>query len=332
MILKENFYIIFFFIILNILLYFLKDNFYQKFLPLDKPHNRKIHKNPVLINGGFIFYVNIFFLIIISNFKSEIFGNFNENKIIFLLSITFFFLLGLFDDKVNLKGNIKLLLMIILIFFFLNSNKIFLISELKFSFYENSINLGSFSIFFTILCISLFINSFNMFDGINLQSGFYSLTFFAFFIIKNYNFFFCLILILPHIFFLLKNFKNKSFLGDGGCYILSFTIGLFIIDMYNQDNIKSDQIFLLMLIPGIDMFRLFLFRIYHKKNPFSADKNHLHHILLERLNSFKTFIIIYLINLYNFISVYLEFNSVLTLIISLTIYLAIVSKKIKLNI
>lgn len=102
--------------------------------------------------------------------------------------------------------------------------------------------------------------------------------------------------------------------------------------MYNQDNIKSDQIFLLMLIPGIDMFRLFLFRIFHKRNPFSADKNHMHHILLERLNSFKTFIIIYFINLFNFISVYIEFNTILTLIISLTIYFAIITKKIKLNI
>ena len=49
----------------------------------------------------------------------------------------------------------------------------------------------------------------------------------------------------------LKNYKGKSFLGDGGCYILSFTISLFIIDLYNQDNIKSDQIFLLMLIKNM---------------------------------------------------------------------------------
>ena len=121
-------------------------------------------------------------------------------------------------------------------------------------------------------------------------------------------------------------------MGDGGCYILSFIISLFVIGLYNEGNIKSDQIFLLMLIPGIDMFRLFLVRIYNKKNPFSADKNHLHHILLKKLSSFKTFAVIYLVNLMNFISVYFEFNTLITLVISLTLYIIIITKKIKSNI
>ena len=38
-----------------------------------------------------------------------------------------------------------------------------------------------------------------------------------------------------------------------------------------------------MCIPGLDMFRLFLERIYFKKNPFKGDNNHLHHILLKKL-------------------------------------------------
>ena len=36
-----------------------------------------------------------------------------------------------------------------------------------------------------------------------------------------------------------------------------------------------------MCIPGLDMFRLFLFRITNGQNPFNADNNHIHHILLE---------------------------------------------------
>ena len=36
-----------------------------------------------------------------------------------------------------------------------------------------------------------------------------------------------------------------------------------------------------MCIPGLDMFRLFLFRIMKGQNPFKADNNHIHHILLE---------------------------------------------------
>ena len=138
---------------------------------------------------------------------------------------------------------------------------------------------------------------------------------------------FCSILVFTHIVFLLKNYKDESFLGDGGCYILSFTIGLFIINFYNQGGIKSDQIFLLMLIPGVDMLRLFIIRIYNRKNPFSGDRNHLHHFLLKRFGDFKTFIIIYFINLINFVSVGLNLNTIITLIFSLSVYLILIFKK-----
>ena len=99
------------------------------------------------------------------------------------------------------------------------------------------------------------------------------------------------------ILFMFKNFQSKSFLGDNGCYILSFIIGIFIIDIYKFEKIYSDQIFLLMMIPGIDMLRLFIIRILNKKNPFSGDKNHLHHILLRRFNQISVFKILFIIKL-----------------------------------
>ena len=37
-----------------------------------------------------------------------------------------------------------------------------------------------------------------------------------------------------------------------------------------------------MFLPGIDMIRLFFIRIKNKKNPFSPDRNHLHHKLLKK--------------------------------------------------
>jgi len=164
MALKENIYLIILFLSLNIFLYILKNNFYSKFLPIDKPHGRKIHINPVVINGGFIFFVNIIIFLIVTKFQYKIFENFNDDKIIFIFFLTIIFFLGLLDDKINLNGSLKLILLIALIYFFLINYKIFWITELKFSFSTKSINLGWFSIYFTILCISLFINSFNMFD------------------------------------------------------------------------------------------------------------------------------------------------------------------------
>ena len=98
---------------------------------------------------------------------------------------------------------------------------------------------------------------------------------FDYFIISN----FILVLSLTLIF----NLKNKIFLGNNGAYLISFFIGVFLIKLYNQSlssiEFGSDRIFLMLMIPGIDMLDCSFFRILNKKNPLSRDQNHLHHYL-----------------------------------------------------
>ena len=69
------------------------------------------------------------------------------------------------------------------------------------------------------------------------------------------------------------NYKNKIFLGDSGAFILSGIIGFILIDQYqNEENFfSSDEIFVILMVPGIDMLRLFISRIYKKQNPFFGD-------------------------------------------------------------
>ncbi len=114
-----------------------------------------------------------------------------------------------------------------------------------------------------------------MFDGINLQVGLYALFIFLFFILNDFNKVFFISLSIGIIFFLILNFKSESFLGDGGSYLLSFLIGYFFIKMYNFEYILfADQVALFMLLPGLDLMRLFITRIIKKRHPFSADRNH----------------------------------------------------------
>ena len=123
-----------------------------------------------------------------------------------------------------------------------------------------------------------------MFDGINLQSGLYSIYIFIIFFYFSENFLFLIILI-PLVAFLYFNFKNKIFLGNSGSYLIGFLISYFTIKMFNNfNNIFSDEIFLLMLMPGFDMLRLFIFRLLNKKNPFVSDNNHFHHLLYSNYN------------------------------------------------
>ena len=132
----------------------------------------------------------LFILInILGNVELIIFSkNYTEN--FFLFSTIIFFLLGFVDDKTFFNPNLKLLIIILILSSFLYLNKYFVIEFLSFSFMDEAIYLGKYSYLFTILCLSLFINAFNMYDGINLQSGSYSLLFFIFFILNSHNIFF----------------------------------------------------------------------------------------------------------------------------------------------
>ena len=63
-----------------------------------------------------------------------------------------------------------------------------------------------------------------------------------------------------------------------------------------------------MLIPGFDLIRLFLIRIFNKKNPLNSDRNHLHHILIARYSLEKTILIILSLISFPIILDYLNIN------------------------
>jgi UDP-N-acetylmuramyl pentapeptide phosphotransferase/UDP-N-acetylglucosamine-1-phosphate transferase len=158
------------------------------------------------------------------------------------------------------------------------------VSRISFSFSKDLFYLQPYEIFFTILCFLLFMNAFNMYDGINLQSGLYTIYIFIIFFIFTANYFFLIVLI-PLVTFLYLNSKNKIFLGNSGSYLIGFLISYFIIKIFNNfNNITSDKIFLLMLMPGFDMLRLFVVRLLKKKNPFAPDNDHFHHLLSSNYN------------------------------------------------
>ena len=41
---------------------------------------------------------------------------------------------------------------------------------------------------------------------------------------------------------------------------------------------------MILLIPGLELIRVFFIRLINKKNPFKGNKNHLHHYLIEKTN------------------------------------------------
>lgn len=299
----------------------------------DVPNKRKIHNTKTPLIGGIIFFINLIFFLLI--FQLDINYQYNDYKIIleneeiylyFIFSLIIF-LIGLIDDKIDLNPYFKLFLLGLSIFIFLTLCSSALITEVKFSFIDKTIYLGEFSYFFTTLSFLLFINSSNMFDGINLQSGIFFLIFSITLILLGVINFFILLIIVSLISFLILNLKGKVFMGDNGIFLYSFTLGFLSIKVYNLQIIDNVEIiFILMMVPGIDMLRLFISRIYNKKSPFRPDNFHIHHILLKKFGYFKTILILCLLIIIPLILFLLNLNSIIVIIIYSIFYVIFLSK------
>ena len=305
-------------------------NFYSKIVKIlnvfDYPDkNRKRQKEKVPITGGLLIFFNYILLILLNElFRLSLFNYLDISSLdfvaIFIVVPSIFYLIGLYDDKYDLNPFSKFLISIVLFYIIIQLNNNFLINKIIVNSLNINISITGLSIFISILCYLLFQHAFNMFDGINLQIGFYSLFFLIFlFYLTKINFF--VLLILPFLFFLVLNFKNKSYMGDSGCYFISYLISINCVFFYNNERILSEEIFLLMMIPGIDMFRLFILRLYKKRSPFSPDRNHLHHYLTLKLSYLSANLISMILIIFPMIIFLISQIFVTTTILTILIYL-----------
>ena len=266
----------------------------------DKPDYRKIHKKPISQVGGFIFFINIFIFFLL-NILDIINFNFNYSpRLVFVgfLSYLLIFLLGYLDDRFDINPYLKTILLVILIVSTVSADQSIQIYRLIFSF-DSKVYLGSLSILFTVFCIFIFLNAFNMFDGINCQASLFIFSIILFLFLKNVNLYLLAPIIVSNFFFLLYNFKNRIYLGNNGSYSISYLLSLLIIFEYNnlKINIYADDIVLLLFIPIIDLLRLFILRIFYGRSPFRPDNNHIHHLITKKFSYYVSVVTIAALNI-----------------------------------
>ena len=269
----------------------------------DKPDKHlKKHKSNVPLLGGAIIIINLIIFFILSVIFESPFENFifskKEYTSIFLL-IVGFFLLGIYDDKYKLNPDKKFIISIIFSILALALNKNLIIENFNLSFYNKTIILNEFSFFFTLFCIVILINALNFYDGINGQSLIFFILVFSYLALKSPLQMFYIILIFICIFILFLNLQNKTFLGDGGVYLLGSILTTLLIYEYNSfKTIKfADEIFLLLILPGLDLLRLTIMRIMDGKNAFYGDRNHIHHILIKKFSLVSSNIILMILSI-----------------------------------
>lgn len=292
----------------------------------DEPDaSRKLHLKKTPLIGGVIIFYNLIFLFILFIFNPDILDSTyfasNRNLISFFLISIFLFLIGFYDDKYVLSPNTKLFTISLAVLLTLLIDTSIIITEINFSFTDRIFYLKEFSTFFTVLCFLLFINAFNMFDGINLQSGLYAFLIFFIFLFKGILYSVCIVFIISIFFFLILNYRNKTFLGDGGTYILSYIISYLFIKSYNLSNsFYTDEIFLIMIIPGLELIRLATQRLFIRQHPFKADRKHIHHLMINVFGYNKTLLFIQILIFIPLMLDYFLLPTFITIIISTIFY------------
>ena len=299
----------------------------------DKPDKvLKKHKVSTPLLGGLILILNLI-LIIIFNFlfNYDLFkGNFSLRAICSIVFfVTSFFFLGLIDDKYGLMPEKKIILSILFSIIILTLNDDLILSDIRISFYKNPIFLNNFSYFFTIFCIIILINSINFYDGINGQSIIFFTICFSYLAYRSQINIFYILVILILLILLILNLRGKIFMGDNGIYLLGSILITSLIYEYNyfESIIFVDEIFFLLIIPGFDLVRLTVTRVYNGKNAFYGDRNHIHHLLIKKYSLLRTNLILLLLTLLPIFSYSLiRINFFVVLILITIIYVSLIFK------
>jgi UDP-GlcNAc:undecaprenyl-phosphate GlcNAc-1-phosphate transferase len=97
------------------------------------------------------------------------------------------------------------------------------------------------------------------------------------------------------------------------------------LNSQRDNSITSISYLSLVLIPILDMIRLFCLRLYSRKSPFEKDLNHFHHIILQKSNLFFTISIYLLLSFLPFILVvYNYLDPVFAIIIQITSFFGLI--------
>jgi len=301
---------------------------------LDRPDRiRKLHKKPTPLLGGIMAFSS--FLVI--NLYIIFLNDLNKTSFIIFACCLSCLLLGLIDDVKKISYRYKFIILII-IFLFVSFDRNLQINKIYFSTFNKELYLNYLSIPFTILCLLLLTNAINLIDGIDGLCILISIIFITWLISTFQNIellYIVMIISLIYIFYL--NLKKNIFLGDSGSLFLGCLIGLNIILNYSKEiskiNFPVENIFIVLMLPGLDMLRVFGIRLINKKNPFSPDRMHLHHLLLNRNIQLSKILMIYffliitpiVINqfLYNF-----QIIIIFTYILLYSIFVTLLKKKI----
>jgi UDP-GlcNAc:undecaprenyl-phosphate/decaprenyl-phosphate GlcNAc-1-phosphate transferase len=263
----------------------------------DMPDARKIHMVAITPLGGIgIFAGFVFGCLLTINFK------YSSEFQYFIAATMVIFFLGLKDDILVLSPIKKFIGQVLAAFLIIYYGRIQIRSMHGFFGIHELPEM--FSLLISYFSVIVIINSFNLIDGVDGLAATLGLMSSALFGIYFLNagmepyyvlaFSLCGSLLA----FLIFNFQPaKIFMGDTGSLLIGAINAILVLKFIDPgDGVESVNPitsspaigFTILMIPLLDTLRVFAIRIFKRRSPFSPDRNHIHHLLLDKGLSHRT--------------------------------------------
>jgi len=251
---------------------------------VDHPEARRVNKKVMPRMGGLAIYLGFVLAVLI-------FAELDKVFVGILLGSVVIVSLGAVDDVLGLKAWIKFIFQLIAAAIpVLFGLKIDFLSNIFKVGGEHYIQLGFWSVPLTIIWIAAISNAVNFIDGLDgLACGVSTISSLSIFIILVQLGDPAMALVMAAlagacIGFLPYNFNPaKIFMGDSGALFLGYILATVSINgMFKWYTVVSFAVpFLVLGMPIIELTTSSIRRICHGKSPFSADRKHIHHRLLD---------------------------------------------------
>lgn len=314
-------------------------------------NHRSSHKIEVPSFGGVAFFLVLILIIsILQSLRTAETGNH------LIIGLTFLFMAGLKDDLVISTAKLKLVSQIFAAGFIIFSPELELTSLHGFlGITEIPLWVG-YSL--KLLIVVALINAYNLIDGIDGLAGIAGIVIcssfaITFHLISEPYFVLISVTVMGLLAaFLRYNFSRghrKIFMGDGGSLTIGFLIAFLSIKilvrkesvtLLNEGFMPENRVLFVLAIlflPVYDTLRVIILRLMEGKSPFEADRNHLHHVLLDNKLTHKQAslvlggINILIIGLFIFLSKIFESGSLSLIMLLLFVVVAVIFEILKKN-
>ncbi len=257
---------------------------------VDRPNYRKRHQGLIPLVGGVSVYAGVCFAFFFAWFFSSYYI---PHARLYLICAAVLVCVGALDDRFDISVKFRALAQAFVAVLMMSYAGLYL-SSLGYILGSWEFILGPFGYILTLFAVWAAINAFNMVDGIDgLLGGLSSVSFAALGVILFFNgqtslAMWCFTMIaatLPYILLNLGVFgkRYKVFMGDAGSTFIGFTL-IWILLQTTQGPlhpINPVTALWIIAIPLMDMIAIMYRRLRKGLSPFSADRQHIHHLIMR---------------------------------------------------